>query len=171
MFEMPTLLPLDPIEDISRRPEIKGLFCYVFKDYKPGKSVLIARKEGNVGIKVGDWSGNQCSLDESKVILALCPALLEVMKVAGIPQAQFFLSDDLKLVDVQVSLNKFLGPGFVRDLFSKVIPIQEQLEITVLTPDKLKEIKANKTRVILKPSRFRFITRNDKIQPLYAALG
>ena len=42
------------------------------------------------------------------------------MKFMRVPQCMIYLSDgeeDLKVVDLRVSINKFAGPGFIKDIF------------------------------------------------------
>lgn len=169
MFKMPALCSYPKLPTIGGRPELNGMPCYVIARYDPGQAILIKRESGNIGIQVGDWSGNISDRgSQIAAIKDITTILAEVMCTIRLPQAQFYLSKDGKLVDVQVSLNKFLGPGMLRDLFSKVIPTQQIIEIAALTAEKIASIKGKGDPVIIKPVRYRFVEKRGLFIPLYA---
>lgn len=178
MFKMPSLLAYAKILDIADRPELNGIFSYIIYRYKPGASVLIKLQNGESGIVVGDWMGRSSGPDNSvKAILGeRCLMLIRMMKSIRIDQAQYYFAEDGSLVDVQLSLNKFIGPGMLRDLFSKLMATQKIVETAVLTPDKIQEIRSDKSKYpescVLKPSRFRYVgTTPTSIVPCYATIG
>jgi len=90
-----------------------------------------------------------------------------LMEKARIPQAQFYFSGD-KLVDIRTHLNKFVGPGMLRDLCGKVLPTQDIVDIQPLSKDVLAGINRC---VILKHSSFKVIVRGNQMIPMYAIAG
>ena len=99
------------------------------------------------------------------------------MKLIKIKQAQYFFSgenyEDLTLVDMQTSLNKFSGPGMLRDLFSKIGKTQEVLKVELIDERAIEAIKVGngiyEGDIIIKPTRFRYYHDVDKdmYTPLY----
>jgi len=177
MFKIPTLLPYPKIEHIDNCAEIRGIFCYVVKDYEPGIAAIIKLHEGDIGIVVGDWAGNRAS-PKNKILWEQSEGFLrhsaysfvQIMRHIRIDQAEFFISSDGLLVDAQVSLNRFIGPGMLRDLFSTVSKTQDVEELTVLDDSKLKKLTSSNNKYILKPSRYRHYVRDNNIYPLYARI-
>lgn len=196
LLAYPKILSLKEIEE-----EIKGQFVYVIEAYKEeGLAVVIKRGDSKsdefVYLKIGDFDGNDIDLtDESH---PLQPAALffaeqvsadfvEMMRMLKIPQVLLYISvDDIsvsdegnyeaewKLVDLRTSLNKFYGPGMIRDLFSKVFPVQEVIKVTNVTAEVLSAIYKNegsfKGDLILKCSKFKTVTRGKEMIPLYASV-
>ena len=179
MFEMPKLRPYPRIPDIAGRPELIGVFSYVIYGYEPSVSILIKSSGGEAGIIIGDWDGTRLDPTDNRTLSVLeshVPKLVEVMKVAGFFEAQYFISLDGSLVDVQLNEQRFMGAGMLRDMFSKQMTTQRVIETVVLTPDKIAEIKSDRARypakMIVKPSRYRFVgTVPDQITPCYAIIG
>ena len=200
--EIPDLLPYPKILSLEEIEEdIKGQFVYVIRGYKQeGLSVVIKRGDSNgnefVYLKIGDFDGRDIDLtDESH---PLQPAALffaeqasadfvEMMRILRIPQVLLYISisdlviddkgnyeADWELVDLRTSLNKFYGPGMIKDLFSKVFPTQEVMKVTNVTPEVLSAIYKNegsyKGDLVLKCSKFKTITRGKEMIPLYASV-
>lgn len=172
MFKMSTLLAYPKFPTIGGQPQLQGVFCYIIAGYEPGHSVLVKRENGEAGILVGDWNGQPLSKDQSKSILQEANRFIEVMRLIRLSQAQFYIDQSGNLVDVQISLNKFLGPGMLRDVFSKVMPCQRIIDLAVLDEARTREISKNPekygNKVILKPSRYRFVDNNGIVAPMYA---
>lgn len=179
MFEMPKLRPYPTIPDITGRPELIGVFSYVIHGYEPSVSILIKSSGGEAGIVVGDWNGvrlDPAGEQTRSVLASHVPKLVEVMKAAGFSEAQYFISLDGSLVDVQLSEQRFMGAGMLRDMFSKQMTTQRVIETVALTPDKIAGIKSDKARyparMIVKPSRYRFVeTTPGQAMPCYAMIG
>ncbi len=78
----------------------------------------------------------------------------------------------MQLVDIRLSLDKFSGPGMVRDLFSKVIPTQEVMKVEILDDQSLEAIKNGVGNysgdLIIKASTFSTIIRDQELIPSYA---
>lgn len=165
-FDMPSLLAYPEIKPIEQVPSIIGLFCYAVESYEPSYCCLIKRHGGEAGITLGDWDGNHAASEG--VLKDKVPKLLKLMSHVGLEQAQFFFSSSNQLVDVQLSLNKFIGPGMLRDLFNGIVPVQRILAIDTMTPEKIEEMSGNS--IILKPSRFRYYEVDGVITPLYARI-
>jgi hypothetical protein len=166
---------------------IAGMLCYVIRYYQNvGISCLITHNNGEVMVSVGDWSGRTIDLIDTKDPLSLIATnflqkhakrLISISNAAGVKQAIYYFTFDadiLTLVDIRLSLNKFLGPGMIRDVFGKVFDTQQILKVDSMTDQLLDQIK-NKSGnysngVIIKPSRFRSIIIKDKPIPLYVEI-
>jgi hypothetical protein len=117
--------PYPVISSIDATPELQGVYSYVIEPYNPGYTYTIARDDGNVVIKFADWSGNiLAASDVSENMLSHAHNMIETLQVIRVFQAQFYVSDDGVLVDVKLSENKYLGPGMLRDIFSKISKVQ-----------------------------------------------
>lgn len=173
MFEMPKLLPYPEFQQFDRCQELLGKFCYFIKDYAPGYSILIKRQSGEAGIILGDWKGNKydhkCPVTVHIASLGLIEKFHKIMEAIGLQQGQLFFSSDDRVVDLQIAINKMAGPGMLRDLFATTFSIQDTVKIEVATPQLIAELK-KQGRFIVKPSRFRFIQRDQIILPLYARI-
>lgn len=181
--KVPKVLPYPKLLDIQSTPQIRGVFCYIIKHYGyDGLSVLIYRqpKDDQVIVLCGDWHGNPLDLSgptEGLVGTAIefiqddMKKFLEMMQLVNIGQAQFFFAKDqhgLVLVDVQVALNKLVGPGMIRDIFGKAYRIQEVKKIEIIDDNALEYIERGSGSysgdLILKPSSFKL---TDDGSPLY----
>ena len=153
---------------------VRGLFCYFIKPYKlSGVSCMVARSAGDVRVTVGNWDGESTDLrvNSGATVIAnefiknYMAMLVQYTKLVGVDKIIYYftLNDDnsLTLVDARLSVNKFLGPGMLRDVFGKQINTQEVLCIEMLS-DKIQDrlnVGADmfSDGVIIKPSRFRFL--------------
>ena len=175
MSELPDLLPYHNMLAYDKCPEIKDIFCYIVKEYMPGIAVVIKLQDKDVVFIVGDWDGNRVGPKDniwaqSQDFLAhTAYKFAKIMEHIGLGQAQYFIDSGGALVDAQLSLNKFMGPGMLRDLFNSAIKTQEVESMAVINADKAKELRKLGAR-ILKPSRYRFYVRDDKVLPLYARI-
>jgi len=160
------LLPYPTIAPISECPEIVGLFCYVIEAYEPGVAVVIERMN-DPAISIGDWSGNHLP-PTNELLSNTVPLLLKMMQHIALNQAEFFISSDGTLVDVQLSINKFIGPGMLRDVFKSTIKTQIVDSIVTVDQTKIDELRGK--NFILKPSKYRHYMRGDIILPLYARI-
>lgn len=129
-------------------------------------------------MRIGDWDGKVINPMESEAATSFVkkysPHFISLMSSAKIPQAVFYLSvngPDIRLVDIRMSLNKFSGPGMVRDLFAKIVDTQEVIKVDNLTPEALTAIKENSGSyagdLIIKPSAFKTIERPKVMYPMY----
>jgi len=183
LSDLPTLLPYPALIPLDVCNAIHGVFCYSFDHYGDiGFSVLLSKKDDAIRLLVGDWKGNVVDLhnQDAKTIVAKKllttqgEAIIELCRAARISQAQFFFvlsGDNFVLVDVQLSLNKFAGPGMVRDVFGNVFKTQEVIGIDVLDDDIMDSIVTGTNKfsgsLILKPSRFRSASVDGSLIPLY----
>jgi len=178
VLKYPNMLGNDKID------HIKNLLCYVIADYGiDGVSLLLTRRpeKDELVVLCGDWSGNNIDIqsDDKRMVLINIllqeemPKLANILRTININQAQFFFSnkDGYKLVDMQVSVNKLVGPGMIRDLFSKIIPTQEVIKVEPIderaTAALLDGNGSYAGNVIIKPSKFRLIEQNGIYSPLY----
>ena len=176
------LLPYPPLSDDLNL--VRGIFCYVIEAYKPfGISCLVQRSDGKVQVAIGDFDGKPINLaaNSSEAILANSFAkqyvglLVEFTKLVNVGKVLYYfsISDDttMKLVDARVSINKFLGPGMLRDVFGKRIPTQETILIEVIDDvarDKIEKGQGFFARdLIIKPIRYRFLPNGD---PCYVCI-
>jgi len=132
---------------------------------------------------VGDWDGNVVPLDDvSHPLSGLAKTCLDTVSVLsyrvvrgiGLDKAILYFAtsgDGLVLVDVRVSLNKFVGPGMLQDVWGKVLRTQEIISIEVLKDAVFDSIVAGREpyspSLILKPSRFRYASVGNDPVPLY----
>jgi len=179
-----TLLPLPKPIPLQEFPGIRGMFCYIIEHYgNSGLSLLIQRNGEHVQFIIGDWDGNTIPVgDLEHPLCAAANACLnsvsimayQVMKHIKIAQALFYFAihnDKFILVDVRISLNKFIGPGMLQDVFGKVLETQKTICIEILNDAILDSIMVGRDQfspsLILKPSRFRFATMGNDPIPLY----
>ena len=147
-----------------------GVYCYIVEDYKSGVAVVIKIDGTNIGVVAGDWDGNRLPPEGvvADVMSHQVPKLVSVMMLVKLKQAEFFFDSNNKLVDVQLSLNKFIGPGMLRDLFGKNMSTQKVLRQDSLTQQKIETFP--KGKYIAKASRSRTYMSGDKMLPLYARI-
>jgi hypothetical protein len=182
---MPVLLSYPRLISLIEAKEIKNVLCYILRHYgRNGLSVLISRqpdpqtKEIRIGTTFGDWNGHCFDGDGDKSALlrdflaGTWQVLLQTMRLIKLPQAQFYFAapkldgiraSELVLVDIQLALNKFAGPGLIRDLFGKVLHVQEAVKIEALDDHTLAAIRdgagSYASSLIIKPSKFRTVER------------
>lgn len=180
---IPSLLSYPPVSQLSELTEATGRIVYVIKRYpEQGVAMLIAREPTDkVSITFSDFDANQIDMGVPSPDRTVCADLLveygakliTLMKVAGIKQAIYYMSktiDGFKLVDVRVALDKFLSPGMLRDLFGKILPTQEVLEIVPFDDIKRVEL-TTRFDVIVKCSAFKTIARGDSLLPCYGKVS
>lgn len=185
LSKVPDTLAYPKILDLHEVPEIEGQFVYVIRGYaEDGLAITIYREEGEVYLSMNDFNGGPIDLsDENHPYQAAAidfaqndsSKFVALMKSAGIPKVILYISVDdgeLRLVDMRASLNKFYGPGMLRDLFSKIYPTQEVVKTAALDEKTLDAIKQGegsyKGNLILKCSKFKTIVRDQEMLPLYA---
>lgn len=188
-FKTPSPLPYPKTLEYKDLPEIKGQFVYVIKAYEEnGLAIVISRDIPNdeIYLSIYDFDGNPIDLtDESNPYQAMAlnfahedsSKFVAIMRSANIPKVILYISVDKgepKLVDLRASLNKFYGPGMIRDLFGKIYPTQEVIKTIALDDDTLKAIEKGegsyKGNLILKCSKFKTVVRDQELLPLYAKI-
>lgn len=150
-----------------------------------GLTLLIYRdkKTAQIVVQCGDWDGNNIDLTEEsnlaisakQLLNAHLENLLGMMKYAKIDQAQIYfaiLEDQFMIVDVQTAINKFAGPGMIRDIFSKICMTPQILKIEPLDERSISAIREGTGSyngdLIIKPSRFRaYEDGHSNYRPLY----
>lgn len=189
-IQLPKVLPYPVIEPLQLDGALKNIFCYIIKYYgESGLSVLIYRQKAKDQVVTifGDWNGNNIDIvnGEENLLSRLSSdfakadlvKMLEMMRIINIEQAQYFFGIDdqgLILCDVQISLNKMVGPGMVKDVFGKVIRTQEVIKTEILDDRAMEAIAKGSGSyegdLIIKPSRFRLNHKMDDniYTPLYA---
>lgn len=184
--KLPQVLPYPKPLSLQEAPQIKGVYSYIMPHYgHKGICVLIYREpqKDSGSVICADWSGNLLDIKEStnpleaeayKFIGHDLQKFLKVMHVIRLTQAQFFIAidnDGPLLTDVQVSLNKLVGPGMVTELFGKIYRTPEIRKIAVIDDTAMQCIEANtgsySGNIILKPSVFRQIQVGPKLRPLH----
>jgi hypothetical protein len=182
---VPAMLPHP--EPLSNMALVSNMLCYVVKYYQNiGISCLISRNKDDIAISMGDWDGNIIDLNskDALVLVAIdflqnqAKRLLAISHAAGVKQAIYYFALDTGtpvLVDIRLSLNKFLGPGMIRDVFGKTFNTQQVLKIDTMSEQLLEQIKNGagnyNSGVIIKPSRFRFMEVDNKPVPLYVGVS
>lgn len=170
MEDIISIPPYPEIHHIHEVPILNRLI-YLIKEYKPMFSISIKRQDGNISLRFGDNDGNQhnpIEHQDSKKKEELSKKLITVMSFIKLDKACFFFSEDFRLVDVMLAPNKFVGPGFLNDVFGKQFECQEVKEVSQLDESKLEEILLNKERMFIKPSSFKTVIKDKVLLPLYA---
>lgn len=187
--QLPKILPYTKLLALNETPNIKGVFCYVIKHYgSEGLSTLIYRQPNEDGVTIlfGDWLGNSIDIQTNNPTRLTDAAnnfvsqhvvkFVNLMHSVNILQTQLFFGiddDGLILVDMQLSLNKFAGPGMVRDLFGNLHRTQEVVKMEIIDDRALEAIERGTGSyngdLILKPSSFKMHhnPKADTYQPLY----
>lgn len=173
LLSYPEVLTLNDVKE-----EIVDQFCYVIKQYPlNGISVLIKLNHEEMGtvIRIGDWNGNALKKDselkkyEDIFLSNYSIQFLELCMNAKIEQIQFYMScqdDSITLVDARTSINNMVSPGYIKDIFGKIMPSQQIIgNPKIMSKDILDSIEE---KTIIKPSLFKTIIRNNKMFPLYA---
>ena len=165
---------------------LRGIYCYVIRHYgRDGIGVLYFKRGDELCVQLGDWDGNTLDLDDRKDPLVEIAVqyltkhnipMLNMLHTIGIGQAQLFLNRELMLCDVQTAVNKLVGPGMLKDIFSNVIATPEVKIIETLDQRIIDVIHAGTGSyagdLILKPSRFRIHqSANNAYVPLYAQVS
>lgn len=181
--KVPEILPYPEILHLVDVPELINKFCYVIRWYPlSGLAILIYRDNEQVFFKFSEFNGkiinpmddkNKYNLYIKQFLKDKANKLVSLMKYAKIPQAMYYFSiyqDKMVLIDMRTSLNKFAGPGMLRDLFSKMVDTQEVIKTVQLTQDVINAIKEGANtysgNLIIKPSAFKTITRQGKDKPI-----
>ena len=177
-----------PLQFTSDGRLVKNLLCYIIEHYDyDGISLLVYRIPNNNDIYVvcGDWNGNAIDLTSQTEQASLSNLLIEqklvdilsIMRYAKIEQAQYFFNHVEKkfvLIDMQVALNKFAGPGMLRDIFGRVFDIPMIKHIGVIDDVTFDAISHGSGTyngdVIIKPSKFRLHETESGYVPLYVEL-
>jgi len=183
LTDIPSLLAYpDILEFKELTKHIRGKLIYPIKYYGlDGFSIVIYRDKEDVCTRIGDWDGNIINLEKHskgpEIVEYLnenLRAILTIMKYVNIPQAQYYFSmdKDIRLVDVRVSINKFMGPGMLKELFEKTVKVQELIAKPILINDEnvslIKEGQGPfKGNVIVKTSYFGTVEKEKALLPLY----
>lgn len=169
----PEILPLENIKD-----ELINKLVYIIQDYDDGIALnILINGEDNV-IRFSDWDGkliepldNDLALQITNNYLANILQLLNVIKLSKCIIYIGRYKNDLAIVDVRTSLNKFVGPGMIRDLFSQVMETQRVNKVMPFEESTIEAIQDNKGsfegNLIIKPSVFSTIENNQILYPLY----
>lgn len=149
-----------------------NLYSYIIKPYSidSGYSLYLGFRDDNIFIRLADLKSNELNFSNSnnKNVLKYVDKLFNIMSTAKIRESCFYFSDSNNpvLVDVMVSSNKFLGPGMIRDVYSKIMPTQEILDIKQLSTSNFNDFSGK----IVKPSRFKYVIEDKCFRPLYGTI-
>lgn len=186
IYKLPKLLPLPEFLDSSHLPMLENIICYV-QDH-PGNDIFTLlvyrdRADDSVYILTGERDGQtidfNSELDDRKKLIAefikeKSIEILSLMRIVKIDQAQYYFSINqgkIILQDIRTAMNKFMGPGFVRDMFNAIVNVPNIRKIEILSSNNLEAIMKNTGSfngdIIIKPSRFRLYDEiNDDNVPL-----
>jgi hypothetical protein len=186
ILKYPRLLPFFTSNAISPGDSVKGMLCYIMRHYgSVGLTVLIYRdkKSSQMVVICGDWEGQSIDLTDDSEMSRLAKTLLSknlermmgMMRHAKIDQAQIYFAiqnEEFILVDIQTALNKFAGPGMVRDLFSNIFKTPEIIKIEPLDDRSIIAIRdgagSYSGELVIKPSKFRLFEDGiNEYRPLY----
>ena len=172
----PQILPLDDVIDLSNK------LVYIIKEYRESIAVVITINGDDICVRIGDWKGNIDPMTSADAKLFVNNYMTNMIKLLATMKLSkvllYFAKDDggLFLVDVRTDLNKFTGPGMIRDVFSGIVRTQEVTKI-VQYDDKVRAaIKKGKGaysgNLIIKSSVFgTFIKDTPKGKVVYPTYG
>jgi len=164
--------------------DLRGKFCYIIRCGElSGLSVAITRQAEMVSVICGDWSGNRIDLADSNAsVLATkflndhLALMVNTMKLIDVSYMQLFFDIDFTLFDVMVEEYKYIGPGMIRDVFSKVCKTQNIIQVQVLDDTVIEKITKQESiydcNLIIKPAKFSLYHNqaDDDYSPLYAII-
>ncbi len=174
IYKLPKLLPLPEYLDSTHLPMLENIVCYV-QDH-PGNDIFTLlvyrdRADDSVYILPGERDGRtidfNSEFDDRKKLIAefireKSLDILNLMRIVKIEQAQYYFSIDhgkVILQDIRTAVNKFMGPGFVRDMFSTIVSVPNIRKIEIISSNSIEAIMKNTGNfngdIIIKPSRFR----------------
>lgn len=173
---IPDIVDYPELYDIkSNFSMFNGVFSYVIERYELcGYSMYIGFRDQYSLCRISDFNSNEIGhdkLDDKSIeVLSLYDQLKEVMRYTRIADALFYFSDDddeIRLVDVMISANKFLGPGMLNDLFGNVVNIQKVIDKIVIDENNISNLNSK----ILKPSKFKYLVDNSVVRPMYGIVN
>lgn len=169
-YQLPDFVDYPELFNVKEYSSLfNNLYAYIINPYTvdSGYSLYIGFRDDNIFIRLADLNSNKLSLSDGSntKILKYVDKLYNVMKVARIREACYYFSNvnNPILVDVMISANKFMGPGMIKDVFSKIMPTQEIVELSMVSVDNF----SNFTGKIIKPSRFKYVIEDGRFRPLY----
>jgi hypothetical protein len=174
---LPTVLAYPEVFHLDLVPEIVGQFCYQVKGYPlAGIAVMLRVDGGGTYIRIGDWDGRQVGVDlkvyQLRFMTEYAHLFVHLMQVAKIRQIELYIACDKKamtLVDVRTAMDRLASPGYIHDVFGKIMPSQETIgQPIVVTPEIVASLRQSHEQVVLKPSLFKTMVRDNIIHPLYA---
>lgn len=162
--------------------DLTNKLVYVIKWYKEALAINILLTGDDINIRFGDWNGKILDPTVDRTVKEFIDAYLNnivtLLKTIKLNNSILYIGrtdDKLCLVDVRLSLNKFVGPGMIKDLFSNCIETQTVTKVVNYDDKVVKAIKGNKGaykgELILKPSVFNTVTKQTPsgkvIYPVY----
>lgn len=174
--EVPDLVDYPEFFNVSDNFEMfKGTYAYVIEPYdlKNGINLYVGFRDDVVVRRMSDFKSEELDLrnptGDVLQVLQWSEAIVDLMVSIRIADASFYFSKTngtLGLVDVMIAADKFLGPGMVRDLFDKILPLQTIIEIVVLDEENMVTYKDK----LVKPSRFKYTFENSFPRPKYGII-
>lgn len=188
--KLPAVLPYHKYIKFTDAPDIKNKFCYIIKHYGcDGLSVLVYRqpKDDQFAVVCGDWHGNSIELNKNSRLAVIANnyikddllKFVKLMNLIRLTQAQFFFAidemDSLRLVDIQLAINKFSGPGMVKELFGKLVSTQEIIKVEIIDDRVYEHLQTGTGSyagdLIIKPSAYKCRhTDKGELIPFYVEL-
>lgn len=150
------------------------IFGYVIEPYpNEGYNLFIGIRGEHILMRVADFESNSIDLNEAdenlKKILEWSTAIIEMQATIKVIDASYYFAcgkDGPVLVDVMLAANKFMGPGMLRDVYAKQFPTQNVIDICRLDSDNRGKYKGN----LIKPSRFRYLDKDNRPTPQYGII-
>lgn len=188
---LPKVQPYPKFLDISSLKNLEHVLCYI-QDHPgtEGFSLMIDRdvKNDDVFVLAGYWNGDTIDLESDKSAIAnearkfigsKLISFVNLMRSVNIPRAQYYFSmrnEDVVLQDVRTEISRFVGPGFIQDVFSTLVAVPTIRMIEPLSSGNIDAISMNtgsyEGNIIIKPSRFRMLEEgvSDDIIPYYVEI-
>lgn len=150
-------------------------FGYIIKPYNFDNvlSWYVGFRGNHMVTRFADNKSNEINIAKCednhpvKELVKFVTPVASLFHSARIVEALIYVdSDEMNVVDVMTSANKFLGPGMVRDLFDTIIGTQEVIEVTEFTD----EVIENNPGAYFKPSKFRYVLDGNYPRPQYGII-
>jgi len=172
---IPDIVDYPKFYDVADNFQIfNKVFCYIINKYDfSGYAMYIGFRNKYSFCRLSDFKSNEIDHndlnDKSLEILSLQDSFKDLMRHARISDALFYFSvgDNIKLVDVMLSINKFVGPGMLKDLFGNIIDTQDVVGTEIIDDSNVHKYKSK----ILKPSKFRYLVEGSSIRPSYGIIN
>lgn len=120
-------------------------------------------------VKSFDWNGNESNGHRLTIgALGYSKVLSYLGQSIGLDKFQVFFTDSLEIWDIKISLNKFVGPNMISELFAKCAPVVMPISDPVMWST-VPDICGNK--FISKPLIYDYYQLGDEFIPKYGLVG
>ncbi len=167
---------------------LKNKLCYIYRlpELTNGISIVVTLTDTHRFLRISDFTGKiiknapidttvECKQVRTILINGYINKIVDTMRLIKLNKAIYYFTGDVEplLMDIRMSINKFASSGFIEDIFGKQgIPILNRLCDPITLDDKILDMVVKGDGVyggnlLIKPSVFKFIVKDDQVCPLY----